>query len=68
MGGAIFNLAGTVSVVNCTCTDNSAVGGAEGGGDNAKSTGYDGSGLGGAIFSLDGSLTVTNSTISGNTV
>jgi hypothetical protein len=58
-GGAIFNEGGTLTVTNCTFSDNQSTGSAVGG---------SGSGLpgqGGAIWS-DGTLTVTNCTFSGN--
>jgi len=63
MGGAIFNLGGTVDITDSTFTGNSAIGGTVG----AYGPGQVGSGLGGAIFNCDGVLTVTNSTTSGNT-
>jgi hypothetical protein len=58
-GGAVFNEGGTVTVTNCTLSDNQSTGSAVGG---------SGSGLpgqGGAIWS-DGTLTITDSTFSGN--
>ena len=58
-GGAVFNEGGTVTVTNCTLSDNQSTGSAVGG----SGTGLPGQG--GAIWS-DGTLTVTNSTFSGN--
>jgi hypothetical protein len=72
LGGAIFNHLGTLSLINCTLTDNTAQGGD---GSDAKmfvtgsGTGGDGgSGLGGALFNLNGTVTVTNATLAANTV
>jgi hypothetical protein len=62
MGGGIFNMFGSLTVINSTLTGNLAQGGSSGGG-NAGS----GSGLGGAIFNLDGSLNITFCTVAGNT-
>ena len=59
MGGAIFNLNGTVSLTNSTVASNSAIRGT--GGLN------DAQGLGGGIFSHNGSVTLLNVTISSNT-
>ncbi len=61
MGGAIFNLLGTVNIVNSTITGNTALGG---GIPNA----FDGSGsgYGGGLFNLNGSVTVVNSTFAAN--
>ncbi len=59
MGGAVFNLAGNLVIVNSTLTANMAQGGS---GTNA------GSGLGGAVFNLNGVVQITNSTLAGNTV
>lgn len=61
MGGAIFNDAGTLSLVNTTLTGNQALGGIASGG--AQS----GSGFGSAIFNLNGSVQITFSTIAKNT-
>jgi hypothetical protein len=58
MGGAIFNDAGSVSLVNVTLSANQAVGGPSGG--NV------GAGLGGALFNYNGSLTLDFVTVSGN--
>ena len=58
MGGAVFNLGGTVTITNSTFNGNAAIGGAGG---------TAGLGLGGAIFSRNGTITLTNDTISGNT-
>jgi hypothetical protein len=59
MGGGLFNMYGSLTLVNCTLTGNTAQGG----------FGYGaGSGFGGAVFNLDGTLNLTFCTISGNTV
>jgi hypothetical protein len=60
MGGAIFNDAGSVSLVNVTLSANQAVGG--------PSRATVGSGLGGAVFNLNGNLTLDFVTVSGNSV
>lgn len=59
MGGAIFNHAGTVLVINSTFSANKALGG-----DGAEA----GDGLGGAIFNMSGDVTVINSTLVNNEV
>jgi hypothetical protein len=59
LGGAIFNMFGSVTITNSTLAINSAVGGAGAQG---------GSGLGGAIFNLDGTATLVNDTLAGNHV
>src|SRR5439155_10839247 len=66
LGGAIFNLAGTVTLINSTLTGNTAQGGSSGG--SVTFPGNGGSGLGGALFNLDGTLTLTACTVAGNTV
>ena len=53
-GGAIYNN-GTLSVTNCTLTDNTA------------NSSVVSNGFGGAIFNQGGTLTVTNSTLNNNT-
>jgi len=62
MGGAIFNHAGTVYLINVTATGNGAYGGA----------GYvpagNGSGLGAVLFNLNGTVTIDFSTLAGNTL
>ncbi|MHB1568398.1 MAG: choice-of-anchor Q domain-containing protein, partial [Solirubrobacteraceae bacterium] len=58
MGGVLFNMQGTASIVNSTLEGNSATGG---------SGGTQGEGLGGAIFNLNGSVSLTASTIDANT-
>jgi hypothetical protein len=65
MGGAIFNMgadsahpgSGQATLVNCTLTSNTALGGSS-----------DGDGLGGALFNLDGHAALTKDTLAGNTV
>jgi hypothetical protein len=58
MGGAIFNDAGSVSLINVTFSNNQASGG---------SGGNSGSGLGGAIFNYNGALSIDFSTLVDNT-
>ncbi|HYR22719.1 MAG TPA: choice-of-anchor Q domain-containing protein [Chthoniobacterales bacterium] len=65
MGGAIFNDAGVVTLVNSTLTGNMAAGGSNGTGISAAVAG---DGLGGAIFNLNGSVTVNFSTLVNNKV
>ena len=60
MGGAIFNMQGTVEIRNSTFTGNSATGGV-GGASNP------GQGLGGAVFNLSGAVTADGSTFADNT-
>ncbi len=61
MGGAIFNHAGTVALINVTATGNSAIGGTSG-------AGSAGSGLGAVLFNLNGQVTIDFSTLAGNTL
>jgi hypothetical protein len=68
MGGALFNHAGSMLLVNCTLTGNAARGGRSGTGSQSTIEGNGGSGFGGAIFNLDGAVTVRYSTLAGNTV
>lgn len=67
MGGAIFSMYGSVTVVNSTLTANTAQGGSSAG-DPRGGPGSGGSGFGGAIFNLDGTTSITFSTLAGNTV
>lgn len=60
MGGAIFNDAGSLSIVNSTFTANGASGGTGG---NAAAGG---SGFGGAIFNYSGALSIASSTLAHN--
>lgn len=62
MGGAIFNDAGSLSIVNSTFTGNSASGGAGGAGAAG------GSGFGGAIFNYSATLNIQSSTLARNAV
>ena len=64
LGGAIYNLGGSVSVVNSTFGFNEAKGGPAGAGGTLAATGL---GLGGAIFSQNGFVRVDNSTLAKNT-
>jgi hypothetical protein len=61
MGGGIFNLYGTVTIVNSTFTENQAAGGSAG-----DRGGSPGSAYGGAIFNLNGNVTLLSSTIAQN--
>ena len=65
MGGALFNLYGTVTIKNCTLSGNAAQGG---NGSNTSTGGDGGSGYGAALFNLNGSVTIQNSTIANNSV
>jgi Divergent InlB B-repeat domain len=60
MGGAIFNMQGTLTIRNSTIAGNHAVGGADAVTDHGK-------GYGGAIFNLSGDTTTVDSTIADNT-
>ena len=62
MGGAIFNHAGTVSLINVTAQGNAARGGVRSPADCRNC----GSGLGAVLFNLNGQVTVEFSTMSGN--
>ncbi len=62
MGGAIFNLYGSMTITNSTLANNLAQGG------NSNISDVAGSGLGGGIFNLDGSVSLTNVTFAGNIV
>ncbi len=71
LGGAIFNEYGTLSLTNCTFSDNLAQGGSGtvgSGGNNPTGTGSGGSGIGGAVFSHEGIINVSNPTFSNNSV
>lgn len=59
MGGAIFNHRGSLSLIDATATNNSAIGG---------SGTFSGSGLGAAIFNLNGRVTIDFSTLADNSV
>jgi Divergent InlB B-repeat domain len=60
MGGAIFNMQGTLTIRDSTIAGNQAIGGADDVTDSGKA-------YGGAIFNLSGAVTAVASTISGNT-
>jgi hypothetical protein len=60
MGGAIFNMQGTVTIRNSTITANTAVGGTDSVTDHGK-------GIAGALFNLSGDVNVLDSTIAANT-
>jgi hypothetical protein len=59
MGGAIFNMQGSVTIMNSTFTVNTAAGGHDNVTDHGK-------GIGGAIFNLNGALTAIASTFARN--
>jgi hypothetical protein len=59
MGGAIFNMQGSVTIRNSTLTANNAVGGPDDVADSGK-------GLGGALFNLNGTTSIVGSTIAAN--
>lgn len=63
MGGAIFNAAGSLSIIDSTLTSNTATGG-----NVVYGLAGSGSGFGGAVFNLNGSLTLTGDTFAANTV
>jgi predicted outer membrane repeat protein len=65
LGGAIFSMYGSVTVINSTLTGNSAIGGSSIAAGNGA---FGGSGYGGAIFNLDGSIALTLVTDANNTV
>lgn len=65
IGGAIFNHAGTVNLLNVTAAGNSANGGA---GSAACNPACDGSGLGAVLFNLNGTTTIDFSTLAGNSL
>ena len=60
MGGAVFNHTGTLTIINCTFTQNSAIGG------TSPDITTNGQGLGGALFNLNGSVLIVSSTLAGN--
>ncbi|HYH67590.1 MAG TPA: choice-of-anchor Q domain-containing protein, partial [Urbifossiella sp.] len=60
MGGAIFNLGGTVRVANSTVFGNGAAGGLSGDGEGS------GQGFGGGLFNLNGTAVVVSSTFAAN--
>jgi hypothetical protein len=66
LGGAVFSMYGTVTVVDSTFTNNDADGGL--GVDNSPGSLDPGSGAGGAIFNLDGSLSLSDDTLAADSV
>jgi hypothetical protein len=60
MGGAVFNHIGTLTIVNCTFTQNTATGG------TSPDITTNGQGLGGALFNLNGGMLIVSSTLAGN--
>ena len=69
LGGAIFNMFGSLTVTNSTLAGNTAQGGAV---QNASGAGTAGDAFGGAIFNLDSlngaAVTLVNDTLAGNYV
>src|SRR5262249_62192889 len=65
MGGAIFNLGGTVMIANTTITGNLARGGEL---SNYTAGAGSGDGLGGGLFNLNGEVTLTHVTLVANQV
>jgi hypothetical protein len=65
MGGALFNMQGSVTITNSTLAANSAIGGS-GGAANGGQPAAGGQGLGGAIFNFNGQITVVSSTLAQN--
>ncbi len=61
MGGAIFNMQGTLTIQNSTLTGNSAAGGS-----SLPAVTDPGKGIAGAVFNLSGTVTAVASTIAGN--
>jgi hypothetical protein len=72
MGGAVFTMYGSTTILNSTLADNTAQGGFSGvlgsGGPSSKGPVETGSGLGGGLFNLDGSVSLTYTTIAENEV
>jgi uncharacterized repeat protein (TIGR02543 family) len=60
MGGAIFNMQGSLTIRNSTVASNEARGGTDNVTDHGK-------GYGGAVFNMDGSFTAEDSTFANNT-
>lgn len=68
MGGAIFNNAATVNLINSTFVGNFALGGNGGAGSATPlGDGSSGTGLGGAVFLLNGTTRIVGCTLGGNT-
>ncbi len=59
MGGAIFNMQGTLSIIDSTLQGNTALGGSDNVSDHGK-------GIGGAVFNMSGTFTAVGSTIADN--
>lgn len=70
MGGAMFNDAGSVTLLNSSVLSNTAQGGTGGNtmASSVRTGGSGGSAFGGAIFSRDGTLALTATVVSGNNV
>jgi hypothetical protein len=62
MGGAVFNMQGTLDIRDSTLTANAAHGGTD-----APAVTDDGKGLGGAVFNMSGTFTAEGSTFTANT-
>jgi len=68
LGGAIFNNAATVNLINSTFVGNFALGGNGGvGSATPLGDGSSGTGLGGAVFLLNGTTRIVGCTLGGNT-
>ncbi|HTU89427.1 MAG TPA: hypothetical protein VMF69_04960 [Gemmataceae bacterium] len=65
MGGAVFNMFGTLTLLNSTLSGNTAQGG---NGGNGPLGGGGGGGYGGALFNLDGNATLIYTTVANNSV
>ncbi len=66
MGGAIFNMFGSLTITNSTLAANSVQGGDAGSFLASAQPDLVGSGFGGAVFNLDGNATLINDTLAGN--
>jgi hypothetical protein len=60
MGGAVFNMQGTLTINDSTVAGNTAIGGTDHVSDHGK-------GIGGALFNMSGVFTATDSTVASNT-
>jgi hypothetical protein len=67
MGGAVFNMFGTLTITNSTLSGNTAQGGISGSNGVTKGGHANGDGDGGAVFNLDGTATLTYATLANNT-
>ena len=65
IGGAIFNQAGSIFLLNATLSGNSATGGSRG--CHGSYCGNNGAGIGGGLFVYDGAVDIVNTIATGNT-